>query len=80
METIGSYQAKTHLPQLLERVARGESFVITKHGVPIARLVPVEEEPKLEVEQAIQQLLEFRKRHRLAGLTIKELINEGRQV
>ena len=42
MESVGSYEAKTHLPALLERVARGEEIVSTKHGVPIARLVPIE--------------------------------------
>lgn len=40
MGTIDSFEAKTHLPQLLERVARGEEFTITKHGKPVARLVP----------------------------------------
>ena len=48
METVGSYEAKTHLPQLLERVAKGEAFTITKHGVPIARLVPIEAKAKPE--------------------------------
>ena len=41
MESIGSFEAKTHLPQLLERVAQGEEFTITKHGKPVrARCVP----------------------------------------
>ena len=40
METVGSFEAKTHLPQLLERAAKGEEFTITKHGKPVARLVP----------------------------------------
>ena len=40
MAEIGAYQAKTHLPRLLERVQQGERFVITKHGHPIAELVP----------------------------------------
>jgi prevent-host-death family protein len=39
---IDAYEAKTHLPALLERVARGEKLTITKHGRPIARLVPIE--------------------------------------
>ena len=38
MEPIGAYEAKTHLPQLLERVAAGEKFLITKHGLPVAVL------------------------------------------
>ena len=41
MEQIGAYEAKTHLPRLLDRVARGESLTITRHGKPVARLVPV---------------------------------------
>jgi len=40
MEPLGSFEAKTHLPQLLERAAQGEEFTITKHGKPVARLVP----------------------------------------
>ena len=40
MESIGAYEAKTHLPRLLDRIARGESLTITRHGRPVARLVP----------------------------------------
>lgn len=39
-ESIGAFDAKTHLSQLLERVSKGESFEITRRGRPIARLVP----------------------------------------
>jgi len=41
MKTIGAFSAKTHLSHLLEQVARGESFVITKRGKPMAALSPV---------------------------------------
>jgi len=41
LKTIGAYEAKTHLPRLLDEVARGETITITKHGVPVARLVPL---------------------------------------
>ena len=40
MTAIGVYDAKTQLPKLLERVSRGERFLITKHGRPVAQLVP----------------------------------------
>lgn len=82
METVGSYDAKTHLPQLLERVAKGEAFIITKHGIPIARLVPIEARVKPDVEQAIADLLALRKERAGSGLSaaeIKELVNEGRK-
>ena len=41
METVDAYEAKTHLPKLLERVSKGERNTITKHGVPDYRaMVP----------------------------------------
>ena len=79
MESVGSYEAKTHLPALLERVAKGEEIVITKHGVPIARLVPVEQERLRDVRTVIEELKKFRKGHTLGGLSVREMINEGRR-
>ena len=40
METIGAFDAKTRLSELLERTAKGESFEITKHGRPVGKIVP----------------------------------------
>lgn len=82
METVGAYEVKTHLSGLLRRVEKGESFMITKNGVPVARLLPIEETPQRDVERAIADLLEFRKQRSGRGLSaaeIKELINEGRR-
>lgn len=78
MESVGSYEAKTHLPALLERVAKGEEIVITKHGVPIARLVPMEQERLRDVRTVIEELKKFRKGHTLKGLSVRDMINEGR--
>ena len=75
---IGAYEAKTHLPALLERVARGERFTITKHGRPIARLVPVERTGPDRRREAIERLKRFADRHTL-GVPVRELINEGRR-
>lgn len=41
MQTVGSYEAKTRLPQLLRAVELGEVVTITRRGVPVARLVSV---------------------------------------
>jgi len=79
MIEVGSYEAKTHLPKLLARVARGERITITKHGVPVAMLVPVEEKPKQDVAKVIQQIREFSKGHKLGNLTIRQLVEEGRR-
>jgi prevent-host-death family protein len=43
--TVGAFEAKTHLSALLERAEKGESITITKHGRPVARLVPVSGRP-----------------------------------
>ena len=79
MESVGAYEAKTHLPQLLKRVARGEKFMITKHGVEVATL----QSPGLgvtgSVGETINELREFRRRHRLDGCSLRELITEGRR-
>ena len=75
---IGTYEAKTHLPALLERVQRGEQITITKHGRPIARLVPVAK-PDIERRRAaIEKLKEFAKGHTL-DVPVKQLIEEGRR-
>ncbi len=44
-ETIGVFDAKTHFSSLIERVLRGKSFVITRHGKAVAELRPVESAP-----------------------------------
>ena len=70
MESVGAYEAKTHLAQLLDRVARGEEIRITRHGRPIARLVPEVDEESADVRAAIAEIKELRKGQRLGkGLT-----------
>jgi len=76
---LGAYEAKTHLSTLLERVLQGEEFTITKHGVPVARLVPVANRSRADVRAAIQAIRELRKGNRLRGLKIRDLITEGRR-
>jgi prevent-host-death family protein len=75
---IGAYEAKTHLPELLERVARGERFTITKHGRPVARLVPIERTGLDRRRDAIERLKRFRDGQTL-DVPVKELISEGRR-
>ena len=79
MEKIGAYEAKTHLPKLLERAAKGHQITITKHGVPVAVLGPYDPEKSVEIEVVISQLYEFRENNSLLGLTIRKMIEEGRR-
>lgn len=76
MSTVGAYEAKTHLPALLDRVAAGEQITVTKHGRPIARLVPVEPATAPSSE-TVAALLETRRGTHLGG-SLRELIEEGR--
>jgi prevent-host-death family protein len=79
METVGAYEAKTHLTRLLERVDKGEKIMITKHGVPVATLQPADAAKRIPVRDVINELKRFRSGHRLEGLSIRELIDEGRR-
>jgi prevent-host-death family protein len=79
METIGAYEAKTHLPKLLERVVKGEHITITKHGVPVAVLAPPPATRKTESKKVIDALRLFRKKHTLGGLSLRDMIDEGRK-
>ena len=78
METVGAYEAKTHLSKLLERVIKGEQITITKHGVPVAVLQPPESLRKAEPKKVIAELRNFRAKHHLNGLSIRKMIEEGR--
>ena len=79
METVGAYEAKTHLPKLLERVIKGERITITKHGVPVAILQPPLHLRKTEPRKIIAELRKFREKHTLKGLSIRDMIEEGRR-
>jgi prevent-host-death family protein len=79
MITVGSYEAKTHLPSLIARVAKGEQITITKHGVPVAKLVPVDASGKRDRGEVIEELRRIRKGKTLGGISIRELIEDGRR-
>ena len=79
-KTVGAYEAKTHLSELLEKVEAGEEITITKHGAPVARLVPVKKEASREERlDAIQRIQKLAGGLSLGGLKVKDLIREGRR-
>ncbi|HNR33254.1 MAG TPA: type II toxin-antitoxin system prevent-host-death family antitoxin [Candidatus Hydrogenedentes bacterium] len=79
MATVGAYEAKTKLPELLDRVCKGEEITITRHGVPVALLTSAAKRGARNVEDTIRAIRAFRKGRTLAGLSIREMINEGRR-
>lgn len=79
MKTVGAYEAKTHLAKLLDEVQQGETIVITRHGVPVAQLVPAPGIDRKRVAEAIAALKELSKENTFGGISIRELIEEGRR-
>lgn len=79
MITVGTFEAKTHLSALLERVAGGEEVLITRHGKAIARLVPAATAERARVDETIARLKAARVGITLGGLDWKVLRDEGRR-
>ena len=79
MIEVGSFEAKTHLSALLEKVSQGQEVLITKRGEPIARLVPAQRADRTQVAATIDTLLEFRKGMKLNGLDWKALRDAERR-
>ena len=77
---VGAYEAKTHLSELLEKVEAGEEFTITKHGSPVAKLVPVRRKASAEERTAaIKRIQALGSSLSLGGLKVRDLIDEGRR-
>jgi prevent-host-death family protein len=79
MLTIGAYEAKTHFSQILEKVTRGEEVIITKHGVPVASLQPHPSDTRKDIPDIIEKMMNLRKKNDLKGLSIRDMIDEGRR-
>lgn len=79
MAEVSAYEAKTHFSQLLARAEKGERITITKHGRPVAELVPLAAQKRMTKAEAIARLKAFRATHSLGGVSIRELIDEGRK-
>jgi prevent-host-death family protein len=86
MSTVTALEAKTRFGELLDRVARGEEIVITRHDKPVARIVPEGQKSLESVRRAVDSLRRLRneiaQRKGFKPLTDKEIrdaINEGRR-
>ena len=87
METVGLFEAKTHLSELVARAERGEEVVITRHNKPVAKLVPISEVSPELVERRRQILAELQAigrdvAQRGGPLTVEEILawrDEGRR-
>jgi prevent-host-death family protein len=80
VKSIGAFDAKTHLSDLLDRVAQGEKITITRHGVPAALLVPVTETTtKLTHKEIVEGMRALRQRVKPDKMSVREMVSEGRR-
>ena len=80
MRSVGVFEAKNRLTALLSEVENGGEIVITRRGKPIARLTPMDGGfSRTRAQSAAAGLLELGKTLTLDGLTLKDLVDEGRR-
>jgi prevent-host-death family protein len=84
MTSVGAFDAKTHLNELLQRASKGETIRITRRGVPVAKLVPPDDGEKKDARQLADSIRELRigvklGKTSLEKVTIRELIDDGRR-
>jgi prevent-host-death family protein len=80
MTTIGVHQAKTRFGELRRRIEAGETIVVTRYGMPVARIVPARYE-LADSAEAMEEIRRFREERKptLGGVPIRELIEDGRE-
>jgi prevent-host-death family protein len=80
MKEVGAFEAKNTLSALLDLAERGEEVIITRHGKEVARLVPPRGAVNRDsARQAADRIRAMSKGVTLGGISIKDLINEGRR-
>ena len=78
LASIGVLEAKTQFSSLIDRAAAGEEITITRHGTPVARIMPLTVFDQGKAQEAFERLLKLRRGATLAGLDWKALRDEGR--
>ena len=81
MTTISFYEARTHLSELLDQVSKGKKILITRRGKPAALLSPPPSKAEKSVKRVIDEFKDYSKQQgrSLAGIGVRELIEEGRR-
>ena len=72
MATVSAYEAKTHLPRLIRQVEQGETVIITRHGKPVAKLAPVDDPRRANIDEVIERIKALRRR--LPKIPLEELL------
>lgn len=74
---VEAHEAQTNFQHLLKRLEQGERITLTRHGRPVAKLVPVEE--RRPPEDVVRELKEFRRGRELKNVGLCEMVEEGRR-
>lgn len=80
MKTMAASEAKARFDEVLNEVEGGATVVVTRDGQPVARVSPMDDD-RSDVAAAVEELRRYRREHRptLGGISIRELIEEGRE-
>ena len=80
-QRVGAFEAKTHFSQIIEKAERGEDFIITRRGKPVAKIIPFQQEMEMTFKEAVEGMKELRKKYRgkPGDFNVREAIEEGRR-
>ena len=80
-QQIGAFEAKTHFSQIIEKAEKGEDFIVTRRGKPVAKIIPFRKEPEMTRQEALEGFRELRKHYRgkPGDFNIREAIEDGRK-
>ncbi len=78
MKTVQASEAKAKFLSLLDEVEQGETIVVTRHGKPIARIEPEQDDRRARMKAALAAAEEFRKSLK-AGITIEDIVADIRE-
>ncbi len=79
MSSVGVFEAKARLSELIDQARAGKEVVITRHGRPVARIVAEKAAGPKDVKAAIAEIKRFRKSLRTGRINLRALIAEGRR-
>ena len=78
LDEIGSYEAKTKLPEILRKIQKGHSFTITNHGKPVADIIPSRSISHERTLEAIEDILKINGKP-VSDEVLKQSIEDGRK-
>ena len=76
MPTISISEAKTHFSNMLDRLQKGERFIITNRGRPVAKLLPLNQPDPNAIRRTISDIRSFREILRKRGVQVSDLLKK----